>query len=237
MTIRQGLKGKLLIEGILTVKTGMHIGGGNDFAAIGAVDSVFVRDILTKEPIIPGSSIKGKLRTLLARTESGGSELKDINCDGEVVKRMFGAAGKGEALPARLQFFDLFITRGIKKVFEGLDTDTYLGEIKSENTIGRGDGVANPRQIERVPAGMQYEFKVIYNVENDEEAKEDLATLSKGIKLLSYDYLGGHGSRGYGRIGFDSLTVSAVDGIGADIDEGDLSEYNALFEGCTNLQV
>ena len=61
------LKGKLLIGAVLTVKTGLHIGDSSDFAPIGAVDSPFIRDPLTKAPIIPGSSLKGKMRTLLAK--------------------------------------------------------------------------------------------------------------------------------------------------------------------------
>lgn len=65
------LLGKILIQAELTVETGLHIGGSNDYAPIGAVDSVFVRDPLTKEPIIPGSSVKGKMRTLLSKARNG----------------------------------------------------------------------------------------------------------------------------------------------------------------------
>ena len=60
--------GKILIRCDLIVRTGMHIGGSSAFSAIGAVDSPVVRDCYTGLPIVPGSSLKGKLRTLLARS-------------------------------------------------------------------------------------------------------------------------------------------------------------------------
>ena len=69
-TTKNAIRGKIIIQGDLTIKTGMHIGGGSDYAPIGAVDSPFIRDSLTQEPIIPGSSLKGKIRTLLARYRS-----------------------------------------------------------------------------------------------------------------------------------------------------------------------
>ncbi len=57
---------KLEITGTLEVLTGMHIGASSAFAAIGAVDLPVIRDTLSDRPMIPGSSLKGKLRTLLA---------------------------------------------------------------------------------------------------------------------------------------------------------------------------
>ena len=58
---------KLEIKGTIELVTGMHIGGSSAFAAIGAVDSPVVRDTLSDLPMIPGSSLKGKIRTLLAK--------------------------------------------------------------------------------------------------------------------------------------------------------------------------
>ena len=49
------LKGKFLIEAVITLVTGLHIGTSSDFTPIGAVESPFVRDHFTKVPIIPGS--------------------------------------------------------------------------------------------------------------------------------------------------------------------------------------
>lgn len=214
---------KFLITAKLKLLTGLHIGGNSDFSPIGSVDSPFIRDSLTHEPIIPGSSIKGKLRTLLAKSECNSYFLNDIDKDNDVIKRLFGFTGKsstGEntASFARLQFFDLYLNRDCVEMFKNIETDTYFGEIKFENTISRLTGIANPRQIERVPAGFVFDFKLIYNIENEAELIEDMKTLATGFKLLEADYLGGHGSRGYGKISLEDFTVQKVIGKNTAID-------------------
>lgn len=201
------LKGKLLITGTMKLVAGLHIGGAQDFAPIGAVDSPFIRDPLTKEPIVPGSSLKGKFRTLLAKLEAKTYWLEDINKDSDVLKRLFGSAEKGNIRPARLQFYDLRMAKESAEEIKFLDLDTYMGEIKFENTIERLTARANPRQIERVPAGAIFDFKLVYNIEWEEELKEDMQTLGTALQLLANDYLGGHGSRGYGKVTFENLTV------------------------------
>ena len=138
---------------------------------------------------------------------------------------MFGASGKNYAMPARLQFFDLFVTEDTKNNFNAIETDTYIGEVKFENTINRASGVANPRQIERVPAGAEFDFKLVYNVENLQDVQEDLETLAEGFELLSNDYLGGHGSRGYGRVRLHDIKLRGIGKL--DID---LAAYEDLFK-------
>lgn len=202
---------KVIIRAVLTVKTGLHIGGSSDYAPIGAVDSVFVRDPLTKQPMIPGSSVKGKMRTLLAKTRNGGGIGNSPDKDEEVVLRLFGSAQKNHILFSRLQFSDSFVKDTSIKQFSSLDTDTYLGEVKFENTINRATGVANPRQIERVPAGMQFDFRLVYNLEKKADFTQDMDVLRDGFRLLQLDYLGGHGSRGYGRVAFSGFSVTRVD--------------------------
>lgn len=202
---------KVIIRAVLTVKTGLHIGGSSDYAPIGAVDSIFVRDPLTRQPVIPGSSVKGKLRTLLAKTRNEGNLGSSPDNDEKVVLRLFGSAQKNHILFSRLQFSDSFVKDTSVKQFSGLDTDTYLGEVKFENTINRATGEATPRQIERVPAGMQFDFQLVYNLENKEESGEDMEVLRDGFRLLQLDYLGGHGSRGYGRVAFSDFSVTRVD--------------------------
>lgn len=219
------LKGKILITGKLKVETGLHIGAGSDFAPIGSVDSPFIRDTLTQTPIIPGSSIKGKMRTLLVKSRTDGYILNSIDKDDAVIQRLFGAGGD-VIKPARLQFYDLFITEDSLTVFSDLDTDTYLGEVKAENVINRLSGEANPRQIERVPAGMEFVFKLVYNIENEDEVVEDLQTVKEGLELLEMDYIGGHGSRGYGRVSLNSFATKIVGK--AIIDE---ASVRATFEG------
>lgn len=201
------LKGKLIIKATLRLVTGLHIGAANDFAPIGAVDSPFVRDALTNQPIIPGSSLKGKMRTLLAKVRSNDYVLNDIADDEETIKRLFGSTAKNEARAARLQFYDIFLTQDSYERLIKTDLDTYIGEIKFENTINRATAVATPRQIERVPAGAEFAFKLIYNIENANDIEKDMEAIREGIELLQFDYLGGSGSRGYGKIAFKNFTV------------------------------
>lgn len=215
--LQKALRGKILFTGNLQVITGLHIGGSSDFAPIGAVDSPFIRDPFTHAPIIPGSSLKGKMRTLLAKLKCKDYVLNDVSADNIIVKRLFGSSGKNFACPARLQFFDLFITKDTITNFNALETDTYIGEIKFENTINRITGVANPRQIERVPAGAVFDFKLVYNVEDVDELHEDIKTLKQAFELLENDYLGGHGSRGYGRVKLQNISLKVIGNLDINI--------------------
>lgn len=203
---------KLQITGTVEAVTGIHIGGGSGFAAIGAVDSSVVRDIVTDEPMIPGSSFKGKMRSLLSRQYSDSLMPVATNQDDPRVKRLFGySSGKGkaqEAHPSRLQFTDMFLSN--KKELQEQEVATT--EVKFENTINRLTAIANPRQIERAVRGSQYDLNIIYNMENPSEVEEDFSLIRDGFQLLQHDYIGGHGSRGYGRIKLKDLNVTCAVG-------------------------
>ena len=208
------IKGKIIIEGTIEVLTGLHIGTSGDFSAIGAVDNIVIRDVVTNSPMIPGSSLKGKMRYLLARTKYNTSiDLEDIKKEDVCIKRLFGSSGNKEKdkeeviILARLQFQDMLLSDESIKKLEKLDTDLPYTEIKYENTIDRATGVANPRQQERVPAGSEFDFKLVYNVEKTDEFEEDMKNILLTMEVLEDDYLGGHGTRGYGRIKFKNLKL------------------------------
>lgn len=208
---QEKLQGKLKITAKLRLETGLHIGGSNEFAPIGAVDQSIIRDPYTKEPIIPGSSLKGKIRSLLRRNQG----VFSLEEEKTVLKRLFGTAEKQSATPARLQFFDVHMALDSVTAMEQMDMDTYLGEIKFENSINPLTGEANPRQIERVPAGAVFDFQLVYNISDSKEAQEDLQVLADGLHLLTWDYLGGSGSRGYGRVSFSNWQVEGFSGLAA----------------------
>lgn len=197
--------GKLKVTADIRILTGMHIGGSNVFSAIGAVDSPVIRDAKTQLPIIPGSSIKGKLRTLMARSRSNAYMLKKPDEDPIEVARLFGTAQKKDSQPTRLQFCDCFI----KNADELKEIGTT--EVKFENTIDRLSAQANPRQIERVIRGAVFDFTLAYDILNDIDIEDDFRNLTEGFKLLQMDYLGGHGTRGYGKVAFENFTVTAID--------------------------
>jgi CRISPR-associated protein Csm3 len=77
MKTQNPLLGKLKLTSNLVVKTGLHIGGGSMSLDIGGIDKAVVRDPLTKHPYLPGSSIKGKMRSILERFLD-----KPVNRDG-----------------------------------------------------------------------------------------------------------------------------------------------------------
>ena len=210
---------KIEIKGKIKLETGMHIGGPTRFAAIGAIDSPVIRDSYTDLPMIPGSSLKGKMRTLLAKKYN--DKLVEANKDDIKIRRLFGSSEKGDIKASRLIFSDSVMTNSeeLKKI--GISST----EIKTENSINRITAVANPRQIERVVRGAEFEFRIIYNAEEENEIKEDIQILKEGIKFLEYDYIGGSGSRGYGRV--------KIEGLGMDVVLGDIDKK--LKEDCKKI--
>lgn len=204
--------GKIFITGYIRVVTGLHIGGSKNDLDIGGVDlSVIKLAGRTRSPYIPGSSLKGKLRTMLAR-EHGSQEVKE---DPEIIKEIFGYSAdyaETPVIPNRLIVRDAFLEETeFTKLFDSNDLDTAYTEVKWENTINRKTGTAeHPRQIERVPAGARFAFELIYNMYKDEDSKQDATSqhikeIIKAMHLLEDDYLGGHGTRGYGKIQFESV--------------------------------
>lgn len=193
------LQNKLLIKADLELLTGLHIGSSNEFAPIGAVDNIVIRDPRTNLPIIPGSSLKGKMRSLLSRDiNDAAKEHKNDN-----LGSLFGQMGTF----TKLQFFDLFMNN--PEEFTG-KTDLPHTEIKFENVINRERGTADhPRQIERVPAGSKFKLYLIYNLETGTNSEDDFEKIVKGFKLVHLDYIGGSGTRGYGRVKFSNFVVSA----------------------------
>ena len=215
---------KVRISGDILVKTGMHIGGSGAFAAIGAVDAPVIKDILSGDPMIPGSSLKGKMRSLLARELN--TAVVEPDGDDERITRLFGSAGKGKSKikRSRLLFSDMVLANRDQLQKAGLQSMT---EVKFENSISRATAVANPRQIERAVKGSVFELDLIYELEEESEFIEDMETLAEGMKLLQYDYLGGSGSRGYGKVEFQNLDADVVVGR---VSEDLLEQVNRILE-------
>ena len=136
--------------------------------------------------------------------------------DPEQILRLFGSSEPVRR--SRLQFADAFLSNAKELSNVGVT------EVKTENAISRANSVANPRQIERVIAGAKFGVSIVYDVTDPAQVEEDLSLLAKGMKLLQMDYLGGHGSRGSGRV---SLKNFALEGYGAQVD---LSRLKSLFD-------
>ncbi|MFU2092110.1 type III-A CRISPR-associated RAMP protein Csm3 [Gallibacterium anatis] len=209
------------IKATLVLKTGLHIGSGDSEMHIGGIDNAVIKNPITQKPYIPGSSLKGKIRSLL-EWRSGEVKEKPLSIsdikgsNAEMVKnilRLFGVSADSnrdesvlkEIGVARLGFQDCEFTSDWEQYLE--ENNLSATEAKFENTIDRITSTAgNPRQTERIPAGAKFDFKLtLRQFENDSENLIDL--LLKGLRLLELDSLGGSGSRGYGKVEFQNLTV------------------------------
>lgn len=212
---------KVEITGNIRVLTGLHIGGSNSYSAIGTVDSPVIKDTQSGNPIIPGSSLKGKMRTLLAKVyNTVFSKNPDDDCS--KLTDLFGSSKKGNIHTSRVLFSDMIMSNWDELKEFGVRTKT---EVKFENTINRASAMANPRQIERVVRGAVFPLSIIYEVTDPEVMKEDFKILKTGFELLEADYIGGSGSRGYGKIKFNDLDVKLRFG----------EMENSLLEECRKI--
>lgn len=204
--LNQTLTKKLFIRGTMTCLTGLHIGDSKENVEIGGVDLPVIKDVHGR-PFVAGSSLKGKMRCLLE--QSVGS--LTVNNPKHRIGKLFGALDSKDGIASRLIVRDANLTpEWEKKLKDSPFTDMPYIEVKFENTINRISGTAeHPRQRERVPAGAMFDVEFVINIfvgEGEDGTaieKELLDTFHKGIEILEDDYLGGSGSRGYGKVKFD----------------------------------
>src|ERR1700733_11706327 len=225
--------GKLILEGEIQCQTGLHIGAGKGSLEIGGADNPVVKDAFGI-PYIPGSSLRGRLRALLEQTmglavpselvylsKRKGQEVRihqSDRADDEIcvlfgrnpgrVDKVTGEALEGaSATPARLTVYDapLLVDSITPQMRENLDDE--LTEVKSENAVDRITSQANPRTLERVPAGAKFKFRRVMDVLCEEDSVLPGLVL-QGLRLLEDDALGGGGSRGSGRVALSSLKLT-----------------------------
>ncbi|GAB4134774.1 MAG: type III-A CRISPR-associated RAMP protein Csm3 [Raineya sp.] len=197
---------KIVFQGTITLQTGLHIGGAKTALDIGGLDLPVIKTP-KGVPYIPGSSLKGKIRSLLAKKEGS----FDIKNDSDTLRQMFGGVEikegnriiKNQEI-TRLIFRDAYLdVEKFKQDFPEREVklETDFSEVKTENTIDRKTGKAqHPRTIERVPAGAVFHFEIILDKYDTDKSDEFETKLREGFELLEKDYLGGSGTRGYGKV-------------------------------------
>lgn len=211
---------KILISGQIEAKTGLHIGGSKSSLDIGGVDMNVIK---TPQgvPFIPGSSLKGKLRSLLAKTYGSkgvtrkdyirDSKQKDDNIvvddDIESIYKIFGSPNKQGY--TRIIVRDALLNKEhFKNEFKDAEMELEYSDVKVENRINRLEGTArDPRYLERVPTGAIFDFEMVYDVYDDELEDEHLSQIKIAMHLLQNDFIGGHGSRGSGQIKFNEVSL------------------------------
>ncbi len=225
--------GKLVLEGEIVCQTGLHIGAGKGSLEIGGADNPVVKDAFGI-PYIPGSSLRGRLRSLLEQalglavpselvylSKRKGQEVRIHQSDrpdddicvifgrtpGRVERVTGESSDTASASPARLTIYDapLIVDSITAPMRENLDDE--LTEVKSENAVDRITSQANPRTLERVPASARFRFRMVLDVLCPED-RPLLARVAEGLRLLEDDALGGGGSRGSGRVSFTALNLS-----------------------------
>jgi len=203
------------LTGTVELLSGLHIGGGDDTMKIGGIDNGVIKDVNSDKPYIPGSSLKGKMRSLL-EWHIGVAGIGDGNPFNSKLMNnpIFDNSNTKKDAQNLLKLFgDKEGAFGITRINVGdcrlskISEEMVLSEAKYENVINRQKGTAeHPRQTERVPAGVKFDFdirvKVLDDEENNDSKEELLSMIKKGFELIESDYLGGSGSRGYGRVKF-----------------------------------
>ena len=218
------LEGRIFITFNIAAQTGLHIGGSDTGIEIGGVDKTVIRDRLTNRPYIPGSSLRGKVRSLLEKYK--GLEQNQRIGQGNIhscqqsaaydtcaVCQVFGVPGERDfGTPTRLVVRDVHMTEDSAKALQDR-TELPYTEAKTEVSIDRVTSAANPRQFERVPAGAEFgPAQLLYTVYNGSgcDPRKDIervATVLEGLQLLEDDYLGGQGSRGAGQVELKDIVV------------------------------
>lgn len=237
-------KENFVIKGKLVCETGLHIGGANDAINIGGADSILIRDSVSDLPFIPGSSLKGKLRSLLELNDKKSIQSvlekkgKSSTDEDSIAVKIFGISSDKKnnlKYPTRLIVRDSFPTEESIKLWEKQEEVVRGSELKWENTIDRINSRANPRSLERIPKGSSFNFEFIFSVYEEDE--NNLMGLFEAMRLLEDNYLGGSGSRGYGKVKFAkiSITKRGQDYYKKDMDEEIIIENADISEAVKSI--
>ena len=207
---------KVIIKYTIECESGLRIGAGNTAVDIGGIDAPVIKDPVTKLPYIPGSSIKGKMRSqyewlmhsnkLIANR---GKVISDIETD---VARVYGTtnsdnrqSGPETIIISRGIFANAYL-KNTEYLSERLGKGLYT-EVKAENSIDRLTSRAVPRFFEQVPRGAEFEGEIIVTIFSEKEREEVLGVIKTSMQLLRDSYLGGGGSRGSGRVKFTKISA------------------------------
>ncbi len=220
------LQGRMFLRFTLKAVTGLHIGGSPGILSIGNVDNPVIRDPLSGQPYVPGSSLRGKMRSQMEK-QYGRPQNNRV---GQVwihtcksveeyktcpVCQTFGIPGEyPHSETSRLIVRDARLSEKSVDALSNARTDLPFTEVKWEAAIDRVTSAATPRQQERVPAGAEFVGELVfslYSFDSDTENLSELALFShvlEGLELVEEDYLGGQGARGSGRVSFTDLTLT-----------------------------
>lgn len=205
-----------IIKGTVFCESGMHIGGSSDSIEIGGIDNPVIKHPITKEPYIPGSSLKGKMRSLMERkTGKFGDRGAPCGCGSRTcdVCRVFGPHKnmRHSLGPTRIIVRDAMLSEETRKLYNEIRNSgkSYI-EIKNETSINRESGAAlqgSLRTQERVPAGAGFDMEIVLHIYDMDDEEKMLSFVKDALKQVENSYLGGSGSRGSGKVSFRDLLI------------------------------
>lgn len=205
----------LCIKGTIVCKTGLRIGGTKEGAIeAGGLENTIIRHPITDLPYLPGSSLKGKIRSLLELTHSARTQQTGNPCDCGIclVCKIFGSHSMSNKEITRLLVRDGALLPTSEEDLKNLQLEKGLNftEIKTENIINRKTGIAANRGLrtqERVPEGSKFCLDMTLKLFDGDDEIKMVDFIKEGIELLQKDYLGSSGSRGYGKILVEGLEI------------------------------
>jgi len=198
---------------VIKLESGLHIGGSTETVKIGGIDNPVIRNPITKMPYIPGSSLKGRFRMALelkygdvTKENKGTGPSQDPNNESLVVKLFGSGSAKTNNEPSRYLFRDSNLTS---------DSQDYAeGEEKIEVKIDRGKMAAfqgGNRTQERIAAGAKFDMEVMIRIFEGDDEDKFKERLEEARKIVELEFLGGSGSRGYGKVKIDELKFEKID--------------------------
>ncbi len=222
MAYQINLLGYITIKGVIRCITGIHVGGSSDSIDKGGIDSPVIKNPVTNQPYIPGSSLRGRMRCILEKAtgkhldklvsgiyiHKGEQHNEGESCE---ICRSFGTTHKKVTIPSPLIVRDSLLTKRAQN--EYMDGRLPVTEVKTETAIDRITSAAHPRVIERVPAGAEFSFEFTYRVQSNgngsfttqsnQEVRDDINNILWALEIIEkHDGLGGHSARGYGQVKF-----------------------------------
>jgi CRISPR type III-A/MTUBE-associated RAMP protein Csm3 len=220
------LEQAVIFSGKIYCVSGLSIGGSSITLDIGGIDREVIKNPITKEPYIPGSSLKGKMRSELEKKYGTKCWIKESQkSNKEVLKRkkdkilvvgdkepcgcgeksclicmIFGSHKNpgADSAPTRIIVRDAVLSK------EKMEKNSVILERKTENIVSRtSDTADSPRIIERVPAGTYFDFEIVLRIFEGDNKQHLIDKVVESLKLVQESYLGGCGSRGSGSVTFE----------------------------------
>ncbi len=208
------------ITGTIHCLTQLRIGGTKEgIVDPGGSENTIIRHPITSLPYIPGSSLKGKMRSLLELDKSCDADIKEdgkpCGCGTCLVCKIFGSHAMSNKEITRILVRDGSLTENSEDVLRTAQEEKGINfaGIKTENIINRKTGMAADKGLrtqETVPAGTEFNLDITLKLFDNDDKTGVIDFVKKGLDLLQKDYLGSSGSRGYGKIKINNLEIQEL---------------------------